>query len=97
MSNKKGNNAMNMPAFTAETSLYATNGHYRAGSRAFPSPNQIFPAIPRCDNCESILERCENNGWRPRAVCNACLFGNCYDEPPLPDPYPDPFGSLPRF
>ena len=39
--------------------------------------NVIVPAIPACRNCDYILQ-CENNGWTPRAVCNACLSGNCY-------------------
>ena len=90
-------NAMNMPGFTAETSLYKSSGHYQAGRHALHSPNQIIPAIPRCENCEYILERCENNGWRPRAVCNACAVGHCYEEPPMPNPFPDPFSPFPRF
>ena len=57
----------------------------------------IIPAIPMCQNCDYILDQCEIHGWRPRAVCNACLQGNCWDEPPVPDPFPDPFGPLPRF
>ena len=89
---------MKMPGFTAETSLYTTSGHYRAGRHAIDSPAQlIIPAIPMCQNCDGILDRCENNGWRPRALCNMCAVGNCYEEPPMPDPYPDPFGPLPRF
>jgi hypothetical protein len=91
-------NAMNMPGFTAETSLYKTSGHYQAGRHAINSPiHMIIPAIPMCQNCDYILDQCEIHGWRPRAVCNACLFGNCYDEPPVPDPFPNPFGAPPRF
>jgi hypothetical protein len=30
-------------------------------------------------------------------VCSACAFGNCYEEPPPPNPFPDPFPPLPRF
>ena len=93
---------MNVPGFTAETSLYKTSGRYQALHAALARPaeslsNTVIPAIPACRNCDDILDRCEIHGWRPRAVCNACLFGNCYDEPPVPDPFPDPFGSLPRF
>jgi hypothetical protein len=89
---------MDMPGFTAEDSLYKTSRHYQTGRRAIYSPaHMVIPAIPLCQNCPDILDRCEMNGWRPRAVCNACLFGNCYDEPPEPDPFPDPFGPLPRF
>ena len=91
-------NATKMPGFTADISLYKTYGHYQADRQMLHSSmSTIIPAIPRCENCDGILERCENNGWRPRAVCNACAVGNCYEEPPMPDPYPDPFPPLPRF
>jgi hypothetical protein len=88
-----------MAGFTAEASLYKTRGRYQAGGQAIDSAihNRIIPAIPACRNCDWILERCEINNWHPRAVCNACAIGWCYDEPPIPDPFPDPFGPLPRF
>ena len=89
-------NTMKMPGFTAEASLYKTRGRYRAGRHAINS-NLIIPAIPRCENCDYILDRCESNGWRPRGLCNMCAVGNCYEEPPMPDPFPDPFPPLPRF
>ena len=89
---------MKMAGFTAETSLYKARGHYQAGRQAINSPVPgIIPAIPACQNCDWILEQCELNDWRPRAVCNACAVGWCYDEPPMPDPFPDPFDPLPRF
>ena len=91
-------NSMNMPGFTADAALYKTSGHYQADRHAISSRmHMIIPAIPMCQNCDAILDRCESNGWRPRALCNACSVGNCYDEPPVPDPFPDPFGPLPRF
>jgi len=90
--------AKNIPGFTAEDSLYKTGRQYRTGRHAVESPrHMIIPAIPMCQNCDYILDQCEIHGWRPRAVCNACLHGNCYDEPPVPDPFPDPFGRGPRF
>jgi hypothetical protein len=88
---------MNMPGFTADQSLYATRGRYRSGLTSASRSDVVIPAIPKCSNCDYILDQCEIHGWRPRAVCNACLFGNCYDDPPVPDPFPDPFVSLPRF
>ena len=96
------NTMKNMPGFTAEASLYTTGGHYQAlhAARSRPAEslsNAVIPALPACGNCDDILERCEANGWRPRALCNACSSGYCYDEPPAPDPFPDPFGPLPRF
>lgn len=93
---------MNLPGFNAEASLYQTSGHYHAldaarGRLPGSLSNAIVPAIPACSNCDYILEQCEANGWRPRAVCNACASGYCYEEPPMPNPYPDPFPPLPRF
>jgi hypothetical protein len=94
---------MNMPGFTADASLSAdeslraARGHYRSGRPAASRSNAVIPAIPKCENCDYILDQCEIHGWRPRAVCNACLFGNCYHEPPPPNPFPDPFGRPPRF
>jgi hypothetical protein len=87
-----------MPGFTADASIYRTRRHYQAGRRSRSSPtDMIVPAIPACRNCDYILDQCELHNWRPRALCNACAFGNCYEEPPAPDPFPDPFGPLPRF
>jgi hypothetical protein len=87
-----------MPGFTAEASIYKTSRHYHASRRSPSSPtDMITPAIPACRNCDYILDQCELHNWRPRALCNACAVGNCYDEPPAPDPFPDPFGPLPRF
>lgn len=89
---------MNMPGFSADASLYKTSGYYQADRHAINLPTQmIIPAIPMCQNCDWILEQCEIHGWRPRALCHACAVGNCYDEPPMPNPYPDPFPPLPRF
>jgi hypothetical protein len=78
-------------------SLYKTSGRYRSGRPSASLSDAVIPAIPACRNCDDILDRCLANGWRPRAVCDACARGYCYDEPPVPYPYPDPFGPLPRF
>ena len=88
---------MSLPNFTADRSLYTARGRYRHGRRSASRPDAIIPAIPACANCDYILDRCELNNWRPRAVCNACAVGNCYEPPPMPDPFPDPFPRLPRF
>jgi hypothetical protein len=89
---------MNMPGFSAEDSLYKTSKRYQASRHPTNSTGQmVVPAVPPCGNCDYILDRCSRNGWRPRAVCNACARGDCYDEPPMPDPFPDPFEPLPRF
>ena len=86
-----------VPGFTAEASLYRSSAYYHRGQSADSHAATVVPAIPLCGNCDGILDRCEQNGWRPRAVCNACARGYCYDEPPMPDPFPDPFDPLPRF
>jgi hypothetical protein len=67
---------MNIPGFTAENSLTATQGRYR--SRLVASgPGGVIPAIPRCENCDQLLEYCASHGWRPRAACAACAAGHC--------------------
>ena len=89
---------MNIPGFTAGASLdrntrsYA--GSYRYGQSSNPQATRIVPAIPFCGNCDDILDRCSQNGWRPRAVCNACAVGDCYSgvEDPTPE---DPFTPHP--
>lgn len=100
---------MNMPGFNANAALYRSAHVYHGATDALPyggsnayrrglsAAGVVVPAIPACANCDYILDNCAQNGWRPRAVCNACAFGNCYEEPPMPDPYPDPFDPLPRF
>ena len=70
-------NALNIPGFGAAQSLHAARGHYRGGRSVAAQPGTVFPAIPRCANCDYILENCEKNGWKPRAVCNACDSGGC--------------------
>ena len=82
---------MSIPAFTAERSIYTGGGHYQARWSSGRGSNEVIPARPACRNCDWILGNCARNGWRPRAVCNACYFGNCYNEPEIADPYPDPF------
>jgi hypothetical protein len=92
---------MNIPGFTADASLHrsATSyaGDYYHRQSANSHTSAVVPAIPACKNCDFILENCEQNGWHPRAVCNACMISYCYNEPPLPNPFPDPFSPLPRF
>lgn len=68
---------MRMPGYTAEESLRESRGRYRTGRRAASTSGAVIPAIPRCENCDFILENCERNGNRPRAACNACATGRC--------------------
>ncbi len=70
---------MTLPGFNAENSLYDKSGRYaQSGTPADSPANTVIPAIPACANCEWILDRCETNGWRPRAVCTACALHHCY-------------------
>jgi len=87
---------MSMPKFTAEASLYKTSGYYRHGQSADSHDNAIVPAIPFCGNCDFILDNCERNGWRPRALCAACATGNCFSGVEVPPP-DDPTRWHPRW
>ena len=78
-------NAINMSGFTAEQSLHAVRGHYRSGRPVATRSGAVIPAIPRCENCDYILDNCERFGWRPAALCNACARGNCYSGEENPD------------
>jgi hypothetical protein len=69
---------MHMPGFTAERSLSGTRRRYAAGRTFASKPSAVIPAIPACANCDYILDRCAENGGKPRAVCSACARGNCY-------------------
>lgn len=66
---------MNIPGFTADHSL-SPRGRYR-GRRAARQAGSAIPAIPRCENCEALLEYCATHGGRPRAACAACATGRC--------------------
>jgi hypothetical protein len=88
---------MNMPGFTAEASLYtASTGYCRTGQSSGSHANAVVPAIPFCGNCDYILENCERNGYRPRALCLACLTGNCFSGVENPPPRP-PWEWNPRW
>jgi len=69
--------SMNMPGFTADRSLQAARGRYRSGGRVAARSAAVIPAIPRCENCEALLEFCATHGGKPRAACAACAFGIC--------------------
>jgi len=89
---------MRLPAFDADRSLYAAAGRYRAARTASGgAAGGVVPARPKCSNCDDILDRCADNGGFPRAVCNACASGNCYEDGPVPVPPPGgPFGGVLR-
>lgn len=71
-------NKMTMPGFTGESALYVRRGRYALSERPARShANAVVPAIPRCENCEDLLDFCAEHNWRPRAACNACAIGHC--------------------
>ena len=83
-----------MPGFSADASLGRRRGQYRAGGSDRSIDGTIVPAIPFCGNCDYILDRCARNGFRPRALCYACLTGNCFSG--VEDPTPsNPFTPVP--
>ena len=85
---------MRLPKFTATESLYQSSGNYRHTQSAASQAAMVVPAIPFCGNCDYILDRCAQNGGRPRALCWACLTGNCFSG--VEDPTPsDPFTPVP--
>jgi hypothetical protein len=87
---------MRLPAFEADRSLYRGGGRYRARA-AGAAAGGLVPAIPKCSNCDDILDRCAENGGFPRAVCRACANHNCYEDGPDPVPPPgEPFGGVRR-
>lgn len=86
---------MSMPGFHAEATLGQAPRRQRGVRRDGRSrAGGVVPAIPRCDNCDEILDRCAENGFRPRAVCRACFYGNCYSGVEDPTPY-DPWTPYP--
>jgi hypothetical protein len=75
---------MRLPTFTAEHALTGRRAYSRFAGRS--SAGGVVPAIPFCGNCDEILDRCAVNGFRPRAVCMACLTGDCFsgvEKPPI--------------
>jgi hypothetical protein len=76
---------MSIPGFDADASLYGrTTNRTRTSPRAPFSGSQagvVIPARPYCGNCPGILDRCDQNGWRPAGLCNMCYYGNCYTHP----------------
>ena len=82
---------MNIPGFTAEASVYRASHDYLGTGSADLQGGAVIPAIPRCSNCDDLLEYCAEHDWRPRAACRACATGNCssgVEKPPgLVDPY----------
>jgi hypothetical protein len=83
---------MSIPGFTAGASV-GRNGPFGARPREQQGAS-VVPAIPFCDNCIEILDRCERNGFRPRALCLACLTGDCFSGVERPPHLLEP--GLPR-
>jgi hypothetical protein len=87
---------MNIPGFTAEASVYKARSDYFGAGSADSHGGAVIPAIPFCDNCDEILDRCAETGGRPRAVCHACAVGNCFSGVENPPPRP-PWESRPPW
>jgi hypothetical protein len=88
---------MKMPGLTAEASLHETgSGYCRTAQSSDSDAGTVVPAIPFCGNCDYILANCERNGYRPRALCAACLSGNCFSGVENPPPRP-PWESHPTW
>jgi len=68
---------INMPGFAAEHSLRPVRGRYRSGRSVAVGSDGVIPAIPRCENCDALLDYCAAHGGKPRAACYACAVGNC--------------------
>ena len=51
---------MNIPGSTAERSLHAVRGRYRSGRPVASRSSRVIPAIPRCENCDALLEVLRN-------------------------------------
>jgi hypothetical protein len=93
---------MRLPGFTAGQSLPAAGRHRAARAGRRERAGAVVPALPFCDNCDEILDRCAANGGKPRAVCRACAEGRCYSgvevlPETVPGFPPGWFPSLPRW
>lgn len=86
---------MNIPGFTAEASVYRASSDYLGTGFANSHGGAVIPAIPRCENCDDLLDYCAEHNWRPRAACNACATGNCSSGVETPPQLLDPFGHHP--
>lgn len=67
---------MRVPKFTAEASLYESNGRYRETGTASSAMDQIVPAIPLCSNCDFVCDVCFSRGLACGA-CRYCSVGIC--------------------
>jgi hypothetical protein len=67
---------MNMPGFTAETSLYKTSGHYRMARtvNAIANGQKIIPQrVPLCEVEPECLQACFSLGY-----ARDCWFICCH-------------------
>ena len=75
-------NTINMPGFTAETSLYHTSEHYHMSQASTVSPNLVVPQL-RCPCPQGLLNKaaslCQNpeRGGSWCDILDRCL--DCFD------------------
>ena len=87
---------MNIPGFTAETSLYRTSNHYRSGSLHHISDNRVHPAdcLQRLSRSlrRWLLRPDRRRSWSLFARLRRRMPANPVRPPPQPPPPPVPCG-----
>ena len=69
--------AMNMPGFTAESSVYRTSGHYRMITGFDANRNVITPQLCNLDCLGECLPSCDGLAGRAHADCVAGCRRGC--------------------
>ncbi len=72
-------NSINMPGFTAETSLYRTNANYRLARLPSPLGPSVAPALCFPDGCRPCI-----NGKQRCCEGGHIIIENCESDPPPP-------------
>ena len=68
---------MNMPGFTADTSLYKAGRSYRISATGSASTSQVVPQLVKCRTGRACVTRCG-----PTGCYEACVgFPDCWDAP----------------
>jgi hypothetical protein len=67
---------MNMPGFTAESTLYRSSRTYAGEARAAGAGAAVVPALPPCSQCTYYCRNCWTAG-RYCLACDLCDNGLC--------------------